>query len=446
MLDLKHLMFYLEHYLYYPNFFKLVNWLVNNQYKMQEVLFKQQTFYLRRLIKYSYENVEFYHKEFKSLNLVPRDVNSIKDLSKLPLIDKNIIRNNYNQFVPLNLKKIKYKEKSTGGTTGTPLNYRITKYIQYLGDALTYRTWKRANYSLGDKVLKIGGSSIIPKKGNFFKDLITRTGKNAAYLDSFNLSESKFKKEITNLIKFRPKLIYGYPSAIEFFGKWLYNNGFVLKEIEGIVTTSEKLFTPIRKNIEKYFNTLVIDSYGLFDGGIGASECKEKEGLHIDTERGILEVVNDNNTNIIEQDGEIIATSLFNYAMPFIRYRTGDIGILASMNYECKYKINLPILKEIKGRTVDILITPEGNSVHGWFFLYIFWEYNQGIRQYKVEQNNKNEIDVYVVPEKNSNYKEAIKNIKYAVKNKVPNWCLNFIVTDKIIYENKRKFIINKIK
>lgn len=306
MIDLRHLLFYLGHFLNYPNFFKLHSWLMRNLYKPREVLFKQQSFYLKNLIKYSYENVEFYHKTFKNLDIKPEDISSIEDLSRLPIIDKKIIRNNYDKFFPKNLKNIKYIERSTGGTTGTPLNYRITKYNRYLGGALTYRMWKRANYNLGDEVLIIGGSSIVPRKDTFFEKLITKIVRNAFYLDAFNLSNYNLKNEFGKIQKFSPKFIYGYPSAIEIFGKWLYENDYHLREVKGIVTTSEKLFEPLREKIEKYYNVQVLDSYGLNDGGISAHECRKKEGLHIDTERGILEVVNKNNTNIIEQQGEII--------------------------------------------------------------------------------------------------------------------------------------------
>lgn len=439
------MLFQLGHFLNYPNFFQLYNWLVENQYKKRELLFKQQSFYLKRIVKFSYENVKFYHKKFKELNLLPEDIKSIEDLSKLPIIDKKIINIHYNEFFPNNLKNIKYIKRSTGGTTGTPFIYRVTNYERYIGGALAYRRWEHANYNLGDELLIIGGSSILPDKNTYLKQLITRIIRNAFYLDSFNLSDYYLKNEIEKIIQFRPKFIYGYPSAIEFFGKWLYNNGYSLNEIKGIVTTSETLFKPIRRNIEKYYGISVFDNYGLNDGGVSAGECKEKKGFHIDTERSILEVVDKKNKHVIGKEGEIIATSLFNYAMPFIRYRTGDAGVLSSKEDSCECKINLPILETIKGRTVDNLLTPEGNYVHGWFFLYIFWNYYKGILAYKIEQNNKDEINIYIVPEKGLNYKKTIKKIEFAVKKRVPSWGLNFIITEKITYKNKRKFIVNNI-
>lgn len=445
MLNLSKIYFFIGHFLNYPKFFKLHKWLDKNQYNGREIFLKQQNFYLKRLIRYSYENVEFYHKTLKKINLNPVEIKTINDLTKLPIIDKNIIRNYYDEFLPKTFTKSEYIERSTGGTTGIPLRYRITRYNRFLAGALTYRMWKRANYILGDNILIIGGSSIVPNENQFLKKFITRIVRNALYLDSFNLSRTNFISTYKDIIKFNPKFIYGYPSAIEYFGNWLYNNGLFLKDIKGIVTTSEKLYVQIRNNIEKYFNVDVFDYYGLNDGGISAGECNEKNGLHIDIERGILEVIDNKTLNLTNEEGEIIATSLFNYAMPFIRYRTGDIGKLSNENNHSKCNINLPILEEIKGRTVDILITPEGNAIHGWFFLYIFWTYYEGIVQYKIEQRKKDEINIYIVPDKEKNYSKTLEKIQIAVNKRVPNWHLNFYLKDKISYENKRKFIINKI-
>ena len=67
------------------------------------------------------------------------------------------------------------------------------------------------------------------------KELITRTTRNAFFLDSFNLSDNNLRVEINKIIKYQPNFIYGYPSAIELFSRWLYNNGYSLNSIKKIV-------------------------------------------------------------------------------------------------------------------------------------------------------------------------------------------------------------------
>ena len=101
---------------------------------------------------------------------------------------------------------------------------------------------------------------------------------------------------------------------------------------------------------------------------------------------------------------------------------------------------------EIVGRTVDILITPEGTKVHGWFFLYIFWEHGEGIKEYQVVQQTINKIQINIVKE-DAFKEEKLEIIKQVILSKSPNWKItfNFVNEIKGTGAGKYKFIINKI-
>ena len=76
--------------------------------------------------------VSYYHKVFKSLNILPGEIKKIEDLEKLPVLTKDIIKKNWEDFKPVNLDKIKYYNGVTGGSTGTPLKYRLEKFDRFL--------------------------------------------------------------------------------------------------------------------------------------------------------------------------------------------------------------------------------------------------------------------------------------------------------------------------
>ena len=97
-----------------------------------------------------------------------------------------------------------------------------------------------------------------------------------------------------------------------------------LPKIKAVYTAAEKLYPDVRENLQRVFGTRVFDGYGAHDGGLGAYEF-ECGKMHIDTERSILEVVDDNNEQVSTGEGHVLATSLENFAMPFLRYDTGDI-------------------------------------------------------------------------------------------------------------------------
>ena len=267
---------------------------------------------------------------------------------------------------------MKFYERSTGGSTGTPMKYRVYKFDSFFSAATVYREWGYANYELGYRMVILGGTSLvnIGKKSNLVPK-IHETARNIRKLSSFDMSDKEMKKYVNVIKSFKPKFIYGYPSAIHFLSTWIENHHVRIYSPLAVFTTAEKLYPNMRKKIEEVFNCDVYDCYGLNDGGVSAYECSEHNGLHIDAERSIMEIVDENGKQLENGEGEIIATSLYNYAMPFIRYDTGDLGHIIDDDCGCGKPYKL--LKELVGRSVDILVTPEGKNVHGWFFLYIFW-------------------------------------------------------------------------
>jgi phenylacetate-CoA ligase len=201
----------------------------------------------------------------------------------------------------------------------------------------------------------------------------------------------------------------------------------------------------MREKIGTVFSCDVYDAYGLNDGGLGAYECSEHSGLHIDTERAVMEVVDENGNQLESGEGEILATSLYNFAMPFIRYDTGDLGHI--IDDVCSCGRGYKLLKEVVGRSVDVLVTPEGKNVHGWFFLYIFWEHCEGVKEYQVVQKKLDTIVIKIVPEDDFDENQLDK-IREIVRERSEGWNVEFKFVDAIerTGAGKYKFIINNLE
>ncbi len=421
---------------------------MKNEWVSPETLRREQNWNLIRNLKYCYNQIPYYHRLFKERNLTPENFKTKEDLIKLPILTKNFVKANLSAFLPYNIKKTKYTIQSTGGTTGTPFIYYLSKYDRFLSAAMTYRAWSRVGYRFGDKIVFIGGASISPfwNMKFRFQQRMHQLMRNLRYINSFDLSPKKMRQSLQMLLEFKPKIIRGYPSAIEAFGNWGMENFDEVFSPEAIITTSEKLFPQTRKKIEDYFDSVVIDTYGLNDGGISANECQKREGLHIDTEKSILEVTDEEGTPLEGKEGKILATNLFNPIMPLLRYDSGDLGILKGED-PCSCGRGLPLLKEIIGRSTDMLYTPDGRMIHGWYFLYIFWEYFTGIREYQVIQSSLDQIKILIVPEENQDPKDEIIEIEKIVKAHVPSWHLEFETVESIPRPfGKMKFIFNKMK
>lgn len=426
---------------FYPAYKKLLQ----SQWRSYSEQNEDQEKQMKYMIDFAYKHVPYYNKLLKELSLNPSDFKTIKDLEKLPIINKQIIKDNWKDFKPVNLNKMKYYVNSTGGSTGTPFQYRLSKYDRFLGAAMLYRGWGYAGYKLGDKMVFLAGSSLDVGSKPFIIKRSHEILRNLRKLSSFDMSTADMQKYADIINSFKPKYLRGYASAINLLAGYIMRNDIeIVSPFEGVFTTSEKLLPNMRRNIENAFSCDVYDGYGLNDGGISAYECPEHNGFHIDTERSIMEVVDSTGGQMDEGVGSILATSLHNYAIPFIRYDTGDVGHITDDLCSCGRGYKL--MDEILGRSVDILRTPEGNYVHGWFLLYIFWEYGKGIKEYQVVQEKLDKLVIRIVPEYDFDTNE-LDVIREIINRKSNDWIVEFRLVDAIDRSRagKYKFIISDL-
>ena len=426
------------------NFYPIYKNLLQSQWKPYSKLKTNQEKQLQHLINFAYKNVPYYHKLFNDLRFKPDDIKKIGDLEKLPILTKDIIKQNLEDFKPVNLNSMKYYVNSTGGSTGTPFQYRLSKYDRFFSGGILYRGWGHAGYELGDKMVFLAGSSLDVGSSSFIIKKAHEVSRNVRKLSSFDMGQDDMQKYADVINSFKPRFLRGYPSSINFFANYIKENDVQIISPSAVFTTSEKLMPPMRKNIEDTFSCDVYDTYGLNDGGVSAYECSEHCGLHIDTERSIMEVVDETGTQMNEGIGNILATSLHNYAMPFIRYDTGDMGHI--IEDVCGCGRGSMLLKEVMGRSVDVLLTPEGKSVHGWFFLMIFWEYCKGIKEYQVIQEKIDKIVIKIVPEDDFD-ENQLDTIRGIVRERSEGWNVEFKFVDAIerTGAGKYKFIISKV-
>ena len=364
---------------------------------------------------------------FEAAGVDPNQIHQVQDLERIPAITKEDIRRNKDAFIPKGAYQ-RYYVRNTGGTTGTPLTYRISRYDRFLSAALLYRGWSAAGYKLGDKMLFLAGSSLMPDIESGITNRMNEIVRNTKFLSSFEMSERNLSRYTDILNSWKPYFLRGYPSALCEFADYIASNNLTTPSIKAVFTTSEKLFPTMRKKIEETLNSRIFDGYGANDGGLSSFEC-DHGNMHIDTERSILEIVDDENCQIQDGTGNILATSLQNYAMPLIRYRVGDRAVATSEICSCGR--GLTIMREIDGRTVSVFVTPNDELVHGWFFQHIFWEIGESVEKYKVVQKSKELIEINIVPGDGFS-EETIRRIRGFIEPKSKDWTIDIKLVDSI--------------
>lgn len=290
---------------------------------------------------------------------------------------------------------------------------------------------------LAGSSLDIGAKSSLSTK-------VHEIARNIKKLSSFDMGDSEMQEYSGTLNSFKPRFIRGYASSIYFFARWAKNNQISVPFPECVFTTAEKLFPHMRKTIGDVFDCDVYDTYGLNDGGISAFECPEHAGLHIDTERSIMEIVDPSNLQVNVGQGRILVTSLHNYVMPFIRYVTGDEGFL--LDELCACGRGYPLLGEVLGRQQEMLITPEGKHIHGEYITHIFWEIPH-VKVFQVVQKKIDQLTFNIVPEDGFDEK-SLDYVRAVIGSRSKGWNIEFQFVDAIdrTRAGKYKFIINELE
>ena len=292
---------------------------------------------LQKLVHHCYENVPYYTKLFDRLYLKPEDIQTRADLIKLPILTKQIIRDNYDDMIPRDMPSSRLIKSSTGGSTGMPLHF-CKDANEWSGQkAATLRAWEWYGLHLGDKIFSLGGNSIVKKKKKFspkniYDEVIMRNFKHS----SADVTDDGMQKHYESLMKLNPVAIRGYGSSLYIFARYIEKKQLAVCPIKVILTTGEVLVPEYRRKIEQVFQAPVYDEYGAGDGGILSHECPQRGGLHIEETLCVIEIT-DKEGNVLQdgQVGYVTTTDLENYAFPFLRYHVGDMAYIKPDNCPC---------------------------------------------------------------------------------------------------------------
>ena len=331
----------------------------------------------------------------------------------LGVLTKDKIRAHFNELISKSYRK-KLFPKGTGGSTGTPLIYLTTieaKTYMWAGILLS---WEVAGYEFGDKVAFVAGTSLIK---NDFKHRVFHKILNIDSYSTYTLNDNNILLYIKKIQSNKTKIIYGYPTALDIIATYINKNGpFTFPFLKGIVSSAEVMTEANRTNISKAFGVKVYNQYGCNEAGISAFEC-EHHRLHLINTRAVYEVDSNNN---------LLTTDLINEGFIIMKYFTGD-RIEFSREENCPCGRNFPIIKNVIGRSYDIVTDVNNNVLHAAFFNILFRQ-DESIKQFQI-MFDKNTITIYL------NVDDSFKDNSYY------NKYLDII--KKHLYFNEYKLVIN---
>ena len=326
----------------------------------------------------------YYRELFRSTAFDPQTVTSVADLQRLPFLTKSIIRANTETLK--HARATGLARFNTGGSSGEPLIFFIGSKRVSHDVAAKWRATRWWGVDIGDPEIVVWGSPIELGKQDRIKhwrDKLLRT----QLLPAFEMSAAKVDQFIATIRSVRPRMLFGYPSALSHIARHAQQRGVAMNDlgIRVAFVTSERLYDEQRATISKVFGCPVANGYGGRDAGFIAHECPAG-GMHITADDLVLEIIDDaGKVQPPGVAGEIVVTHLATNDFPFIRYRTGDIGVLDHKLCSCGR--SLPLLKEIQGRSTDFVVAADGTVMHGLSLIYILRDL-EGVKSFKVVQES----------------------------------------------------------
>lgn len=358
-LNIKAIDLYFERY--GKKFWVLFEQFEKNQWLPEIDLKLLQNERLQNLISHAYQTVPYYRSRMKALKLTPNDIKKVEDLHKLPILKKEDIKKNFSALLSTAIAKKFIRQGHTSGTTGSPLDVRYDLMTCAAHHAADWRQKKWAGLEYGQPYASLQGRVIVPlhqtKPPFWRKNYIN----NQLFLSSFHLKETNLQYYFDKLSKDKIRFIEGYPSTIYILALYLNKHGKIFP-MQGVLTSSETLFPTQRQVIEKAFACKVYDFYGMAERVIYATECDRHEGKHLNMDYGITEFLDSNNEPVLAgSQGKIVATSIHNFGMPFIRYQTNDN--CARRLKRCSCGRELPLMDDIATKNEAIVTLPDGRLI-----------------------------------------------------------------------------------
>lgn len=393
-------------------------------------------------IKFVIQNSEYYKNSIGNIE----HVESIDNISSLPIVNKEVLRNNIESITVKTSEKL--EKSKTGGTTGKSLEVKFffrdsQERFAFLDD---FRS--RFGYELGKKTAWFSGKNLLTardvKKNVFWK---TDFVHHVRYYSTFHIKDDYLKYYVEDLIRFGPEYLVGFPSTILEIAKYGIANGYNFPEnkVKAVFPTAETITDETRYYIEKFFKAKLYNQYASSEGAPFIIEC-EKGNLHLELQTGVFEVLDENNQPA--QSGRLVVTSFNTAATPLVRYDIGDSITLEDADKKCSCGNNNPLVKEILGRIDDFIYSVENGKINLGNVSNTLKD-TKGIIRFQAVQNKLDELELYVVVDQDIYSKQVEKVFLQNWKDRVGNVMkihLHYVNEISVEGSGKYRIVKNNIK
>jgi phenylacetate-CoA ligase len=343
---------------------------------------------LRAFLAHAFASVPFYKAQLTDLGLDINEINGLRDLSTLPILEKATVQANGADFVSTAIPERERVRLHTSGTTGGGLRFYSTVKAVREQWATYWRYWGWHGLDRSQLCAYFGGRSVVPADQTAPPFWRTSIPQKRLLFSAHHMSPDNLDAYLSELRRRRPPWLHGYPSLIALVAAHLLSTGSDLGYSVRWVTAGAENLTPHQASIiEHAFGVRPRQHYGSTEAVAQFSEC-EVGSLHVDEDFAAVEFVPDG-----EGRTRVIGTNMTNLATPLIRYDVGDLADVSEAPCQCGKPGR--IVERVDGRLEDYVVRRNGARVAA--LNHVFKDMVR-VREAQLYQNTPGEVTIRVVP------------------------------------------------
>lgn len=427
---------------YGPLFESTLRFLEESQTWSEDRLIEYQILKLRTMLRHSARHVPYYRNLFRKIGFDPESLRELSDLRAIPLLDRDTIRSKMDELFAENISRRHMLYFTTGGTMGKPLGLYNLKHSGGRERAFIYTQWKRVGFRYEDRRAVLMGWTI--KNNRHWK---YEASERSFVFSNFHMTSENARQYARVMRDKSLPYLHSYPSAAIDFARHLKDEGVEPPRFRAVLGASENLYPGQRQFIESFYGTRLFSWYGHTENTILAAECEVSNDYHVFPEYGLAEVIKEDGSpaTLEGEMGELVGTSLENFAMPLIRYRTDDWAVIGPG--QCACGRNYKLIKETYGRRTQEMLVGKLDNLISVTALNMHTDIFDNVQQLQFYQREKGKVELRI-KRKTSYTERDSRRIIAALNEKMGDTMeVSITFTDQIslMPRGKFRFVIREI-
>ncbi len=398
---------------------------------------------LAALLNHALENVPFYRRAMDALAPTVTPDAAREVLARFPVLTRAQVQERGAELRAANIVDV--VPDATGGSTGTPMTFQVDRATQVARESSLMWADSLAGWKYGERIAMLWGAHRDTKIAVAGPRLALRWWiDNRRWYNAFDMDEERMETFHREMSRFQPHLLVAYAGSVFEFARFLRDRNLPPSyPLKAVVSSAEMLTPEMRSLVEQVFRKPVFDRYGNREFGAIAAECGAHRGLHVNEADCLVEVLS---RDPLREAGPIVVTYLRNYAMPFIRYDTGDWGRFEPSE-PCPCGLRAARLAPVTGRVSDTIRTRSGKLIHGEFFTHLLYGAD-GVRQFQFVQETQDDYRLLLVADRGEvadREPEWRKDVLAAVGSE-SRLIIEYVADIPLLPSGKRRFTLTKLR